>query len=328
MAEVQKIEISSALDNRKTTIFFDGTNWKIAERANAQADTLMIANFLQELAKIKPLKEVDYQDGDQTLQKLNLLEHSETIEKNGKMNIPGIRLVLYDKNNEVVLSMILGRGHIRPLENQMDQPQLDGRYIAVKKDDGSLPVFLISNTLQNCIPIPGVWLEKLRILNAQQLYYMVYRKLKTADQSPQILWSVMTNPEKTEYVLQYPPDKKLSQQELSKKIQLLMHPVSLDLLTDKKPEDVPFTDLLQIVLNTGYNYQLKLFKGTDGRMLANLEIAFFPDHIVRMYGETDEQFAQRKTELAERYEFEKNTYHNKVFVVRNDLIDSLSTIPE
>ena len=137
---VQKIEISSALDNRKVTVFFDGTAWKVAERENAQADTLMIANFLQELSKVKPLKELDYSHDDKTLRDLNLADKIETDPETGKKNTPGIRLMLYGKDNNMLLDMMLGRGHIRPLENQMDKPQLDGRYIAIKKADRLKPV--------------------------------------------------------------------------------------------------------------------------------------------------------------------------------------------
>jgi hypothetical protein len=63
-------------------------------------------------------------------------------------------------------------------------------------------------------------------------------------------------------------------------------------------------------------------------MFAVMDVSFYPEHIVRSYGETDEQFAQRKDMLTQRFEFEKNAYQNRVFLVRNDLIDLLSAVPE
>ncbi len=120
-------------------------------------------------------------------------------------------------------------------------------------------------------------------------------------------------------------------QELSQKIQVLGAPFSLDIeMPDPNGEKmVPaFTDGIQIVLNNGMVYSLKLVKLESGKMLASMDIQFFPKAMKQLYGETDEQFEIRKKQQTERFEFEKQAFQDKIFIVRNDLIDLLGSIPK
>lgn len=152
-ADVKKIVVGTELDHQTITIFFQDGLWRVAERGNAQADTSFIASFLEDLSNIKPLKEIDYIPESDTLQSLNLLDKQVT--KDGKnVNIPGIKLTLYDESNQILLDMTLGMGHIRPGSDPVEYSQIDGRYVLVKNAEGTdhPPVFLIGDSLQNCIP--------------------------------------------------------------------------------------------------------------------------------------------------------------------------------
>ena len=328
--DVRTVEISWR--TQKTTLDFvaDGQYWAVKERDGAQAASAQVAELLEGLAKIAPLKELEISDGD--IRELNL-ETKEEGSAASRNTSEGILVVLRDGKGAELLRMMLGRGHTRLAADRIGNLAIqgyDGRYVRVWYLDETSRVFLISRVFEQCVPNPRQWLEPLFLSKPESPTYARFQRNGSDPETSGTVWFVTA--EKDKFTLIYPQGE-LDMEAFSQKFSALAAPFSVDLVANP-PDDLKFDDAFQTVMADGFAYLIEFAKldevskeaGTDvyaGRMT----VTFDPENVKRQIGEPDDAFEHRLKQLGSRAEYEKRTANGRVFLLKTGLNELLAEPP-
>ena len=327
--DVRTVEISWR--TQKTTLDFmpDGKYWAVKERDGAQAASAQVAELLEGLAKIAPLKELEISDGD--IRELNLETKEESAASS--KNAEGILVVLRDEKGAELLRMMLGRGHTRLAADRIGNLAIqgyDGRYVRVWYPDATSRVFLISRVFEQCVPNPRQWLEPLFLSKPESPTYARFQRNGSDPETSGTVWFVTAAKDK--FTLIYPQGE-LDMEAFSQKFSALAAPFSVDLVANP-PDDLKFDDVFQTVMADGFAYLIEFAKldeaskeaGTDvyaGRMT----VTFDPENVKRQIGEPDDAFEHRLKQLGSRAEYEKRTANGRVFLLKTGLNELLAEPP-
>ena len=328
--DVRTVEISWR--TQKTTLDFmpDGKYWAVKERDGAQAASAQVAELLEGLAKIAPLKELEISDGD--IRELNL-ETKEEGASASRNSSEGILVVLRDEKGAELLRMMLGRGHTRLAADRIGNLAIqgyDGRYVRVWYPDATSRVFLISRVFEQCVPNPRQWLEPLFLSKPESPTYARFQRNGSDPETSGTVWFVTAAKDK--FTLIYPQGE-LDMEAFSQKFSALAAPFSVDLVANP-PDDLKFDDVFQTVMADGFAYLIEFAKldeaskeaGTDvyaGRMT----VTFDPENVKRQIGEPDDAFEHRLKQLGSRAEYEKRTANGRVFLLKTGLNELLAEPP-
>ena len=328
--DVRTVEISWR--TQKTTLDFvpDGKYWAVKERNGAQAASAQVAELLEGLAKIAPLKELEI-SGDEDIRELNLETKEESA--SSSKNAEGILVVLRDGKGAELLRMMLGRGHTRLAADRIGNLAIqgyDGRYVRVWYPDATSRVFLISRVFEQCVPNPRQWLEPLFLSKPESPTYARFQRNGSDPETSGTVWFVTA--EKDKFTLIYPQGE-LDMEAFSQKFSALAAPFSVDLVANP-PDDLKFDDAFQTVMADGFAYLIEFAKldevskeaGTDvyaGRMT----VTFDPENVKRQIGEPDDAFEHRLKQLGSRAEYEKRTANGRVFLLKTGLNELLAEPP-
>lgn len=329
--EVRTVEISWR--TQKTTLDFvpDGQYWAVKERDGAQAASAQVAELLEGLAKIAPLKELEIA-GEEDIRELNL-ETKEEGAAASRNSSEGILVVLRDGKGAELLRMMLGRGHTRLAADRIGNLAIqgyDGRYVRVWYPDATSRVFLISRVFEHCVPNPRQWLEPLFLSKPESPTYARFQRNGSDPETSGTVWFVTAAKDK--FTLIYPQGE-LDMEAFSQKFSALAAPFSVDLVANP-PDDLKFDDVFQTVMADGFAYLIEFAKldeaskeaGTDvyaGRMT----VTFDPENVKRQIGEPDDAFEHRLKQLGSRAEYEKRTANGHVFLLKTGLNELLAEPP-
>ena len=329
--EVRTVEISWR--TQKTTLDFvpDGQYWAVKERDGAQAASAQVAELLEGLAKIAPLKELEIA-GEEDIRELNL-ETKEEGAAASRNSSEGILVVLRDGKGAELLRMMLGRGHTRLAADRIGNLAIqgyDGRYVRVWYPDATSRVFLISRVFEQCVPNPRQWLEPLFLSKPESPTYARFQRNGSDPETSGTVWFVTAAKDK--FTLIYPQGE-LDMEAFSQKFSALAAPFSVDLVANP-PDDLKFDDVFQTVMADGFAYLIEFAKldeaskeaGTDvyaGRMT----VTFDPENVKRQIGEPDDAFEHRLKQLGSRAEYEKRTANGHVFLLKTGLNELLAEPP-
>jgi len=328
--DVRTVEISWR--TQKSTLDFvpDGKYWAVKERDGAQAASAQVAELLEGLAKIAPLKELEIAGGD--IRELNL-ETKEEGAAASRNSSEGILVVLRDEKGAELLRMMLGRGHTRLATDRIGNLAIqgyDGRYVRVWYPDATSRVFLISRVFEQCVPNPRQWLEPLFLSKPESPTYARFQRNGSDPESSGTVWFVTAAKDK--FTLIYPQGE-LDMEAFSQKFSALAAPFSVDLVANP-PDDLKFDDVFQTVMADGFAYLIEFAKldevskeaGADvyaGRMT----VTFDPENVKRQIGEPDDAFEHRLKQLGSRAEYEKRTANGRVFLLKTGLNELLAEPP-
>ena len=323
--------------NQKSTLDFveDGRYWAVKERDGAQAASAQVADLLEGLSKVAPLKELkisgmdDYKD-------LNLVSAEEIAAPGAAAdlkNSEGILVVLRDKNDNELLRVMLGYGHVRLAADRIGNlavQGVDGRYIRVWYPNEPSRVFLISRVFEKCDSNPRMWIEQLFLSKPENPVYARFQYKPPDAETSSVVWFVNTAKDKFQLLF---PQGELSMEEFSQKFSVLAAPFSVDLLNIPS-EDLEFNNIFQTVMGDGFAYLLEFAKteltdeGSDASIYAGrLTVSFDPDNVHRLIGEPDDAFEHRKKQLAARAEYEKRTANGRLFRMKTGLLEILGRPP-
>ena len=328
--DVRSVEISWR--TQKTTLDFvpDGQYWAVKERDGAQAASAQVAELLEGLAKIAPLKELEI-SGEEDIRELNLETKEESA--SSSKNSEGILVVLRDGKGAELLRMMLGRGHTRLAADHIGNLAIqgyDGRYVRVWYPDAASRVFLISRVFEHCVPNPRQWLEPLFLSKPESPTYARFQRNGPDPETSGTVWFVTAAKDK--FTLIYPQGE-LDMEAFTQKFSALATPFSVDLVANP-PGDLKYNDVFQTVMADGFAYLIEFAKldeaskeaGTDvyaGRMT----VTFDPENVKRQIGEPDDAFEHRLKQLGSRAEYEKRTANGRVFLLKTGLNELLSEPP-
>ena len=333
--DVRTVEISWR--TQKSTLDFmpDGNYWAVKERAGAQAASALVAELLDGLAKVAPLKELET-SGIGDYRELNLVSPEEIAAPGADpalKNAEGILAVLRDKDGGELLRIMLGRGHTRRAADRIGNLAVqgyDGRYIRVWYPDKSSRVFLISRVFEKCVPNPRQWLEPLFLSKPENPVYARFQRKRPGAETSSVVWFVNSGKDKFQLIF---PQGELDMEAFSQKFAALASPFSVDLVQNP-PDGLEFNALFQTVMGDGFAYLLEFAKVEDiseeadaDVYVGRMTVSFDPDNIRRLIGEPDDAFEHRKKQLASRAEYEKRTANGRVFLLKTGLLELLAQTP-
>ena len=143
-----------------TTLLLKDGRWVVEERGSRPASVPRISALLNSLSALAPVKQLHNVD-QAALRQLRL------VEKDPKL-VPGVRLILYDRDDRELFSILLGKGHfVRPEPGRTASGEAEGRYVLIGGK-----VYLIPVVFENCHPIPAVWVEPLRLYELRRALMM------------------------------------------------------------------------------------------------------------------------------------------------------------
>lgn len=308
--------IETTYSDAKATLTFDDGYWSVAELDGAQADTRLIANFLDSLSRMRPIREIPAGD-EEALFDLHLAERARP-----DSNPPqgdGILTRLFDENGNELFRCMFGYGHEKVESANTERRAYDGRYVRIW-NDGASRVFLVPTVFAECRPDPNAWTERLRIVDAP-LLFMGFRQ-KTNDGRWRKAWSVQ--PGKDGFVLM-PNGEPAAVASVASKISQLTTPFSVALYRGK--EKIQFPCDVSFSFANGFSYRLEMAP-TDSYPLGRLTVSYEPDKVKREDGETDDAYEARKKYLAGRFDYEKRVADGRIFFLRPGVFEKLILRPE
>ncbi len=144
---VGKIEIIT--EKKDFIMAKESGKWLLKSLYDYPADFKQISELLLLLSDIKVIHSIN-------IAKENLSELY--LDKNGPTGTQPVELKIFDNNNKLINSILLGKYHIAKIlseDNPFMKKDFDGRY--VKKSD---KVFLLDNTLMRVNPVVAIWMMK------------------------------------------------------------------------------------------------------------------------------------------------------------------------
>lgn len=299
-----------------TTLLLKNGRWVIEERGSRPASVPRISALLNSLSTLAPVKQL-HNVSQETLRQLRLIENDPKL-------IPGVRLILYDRENRELFNILLGKGHfVRPEPGRASSGEAEGRYVLVNDK-----VYLIPVVFENCHPIPAVWVEPLRLYELRRALMMTSQRFENG--KGRLLWSVFRKSTAHPFTLAYPIGKTAENQLLSGLAERLSQPFTVDYYIPGKDGGKPvFQHKLTIRCADGFSYELLVADGPEQYDIASLKIEYDQQKVLRIPGETDALFRRRCQALRQRFEFERAYSEGQYFKTKKkELGRMLEIVPE
>ena len=299
-----------------TTLLLKDGRWVVEERGLRPASVPRISALLNSLSTLAPVKQLHNVD-QAALRQLRLVENDPKL-------IPGVRLILYDRDDRELFSILLGKGHfVRPEPGRTASGDAEGRYVLI---DGK--VYLIPVVFENCHPIPAVWVEPLRLYELRRALMMTSQQFENG--KGRLLWSVFRKSTAHPFTLAYPIGKKAENQLLSGLAERLSNPFTMDYYIPDKDGKIPvFQHKLTIRCADGFSYELSVADGPEQYDIVSLKVEYDEQKVLRIPGETDIQFKKRCQALRQRFDFERGYSAGQLFKTKKkDLSRLLEIVPE
>ena len=320
---VTKIRISAGQDVL-TMVSRDG-RWIIPEAGDASASRSAITELLLSLSKTVPLREIPL-SGEEMLRSLNLSDEPGLKPGFGT----GIRLELSGANESAILSVLMGRAHVRKqdeLKGELSRASYDGRYLRTDDKNGTPHVFLVSRVFETCVPSVSAWLEPLRIESIASGVRRIQFMRDGEDGKKQPVWIVVPDPAARSFSLIYPADSVLELPDLVKRLEQLSAPFSRGLVPPEEAAALRFNRSLTLVCGNGVVSTIEFAARKDGTSAARLSEKFYPERFPRATGESDADYARRRQEQSFRITEMEKAFSGRVFVVDSALPAMLAEIP-
>ncbi|OQA85770.1 MAG: hypothetical protein BWY31_01670 [Lentisphaerae bacterium ADurb.Bin242] len=309
--DVAKITVSWR--NVRTNLVLKGGRWGIEERGGRPASVPRITELLHSLSSLYPVK-VLQPCTEEILAELRLTDDD-------PKQIPGVRVVLRDAAGQELFHILLGKGHfVRPEPGLPPSQNAEGRYVRIGNQ-----AYLITKVFENCHPVPGAWVEPLRLGDLRKALQIT--SFTEKDGKSSVLWSVARGSTAQPFEFGFPPGKKADNRALSVLADKLSKPFSSDFCLEPTVR-ILYTRRLRIVCSDGFRYTLHLADGGENQDIASLEVAFKPESSVDVPGETPAQKKQRLQALQSRFDYENRYYNGYIFLISKEIMPLLSAPPE
>ncbi len=296
-----------------TNLVMKDGRWQIEERGARPASVPKITELLNSLSSLYPVK-VLQPCTDEILAELRLIDSD-------PKQIPGVRVTLKDAAGKELFGILLGKGHfVRPEPGLPPAQNAEGRYVRIGKK-----AYLIPKVFENCHPVPGAWVEPLRLGDLRTALQITASSEK--DGKTSTLWSVARNSTSQPFEFGFPPEKKVDSRMLSSLAEKLSKPFSSDFCMEPSVR-IRYTLRLRIVCSDGFRYTLHLADGGEKQDIAMLEVAFRPESVVEAPGETPERKKQRIQALQARFDYENRYFNGQAFLIAKDLMPQIAATPE
>ena len=301
--------------NVHATLLLKNGQWVIEEQGYRKASVPRISALLNSLSTLSPVKQL-YNVTPETLRQLRLVENDPKL-------IPGVRLILYDRENRELFNILLGKGHfVRPEPGMPSSGNAEGRYVLIGGK-----VYLIPVVFENCHPVPAAWVEPLRMYELRRALAISSQRFDNG--KGRLLWSVFRKSTAHPFTLAYPAGKKAENQLLSGLADRLSKPFTMDyFIPDQKSGNPVFQQRLTIRCADGFSYILSIAPGPEQYDIAGLQVEFDPRKVLRIPGETDVQYQRRCQVLRQRFEFENGYSAGLLFKAPKEIGRMLTIIPE
>ena len=298
-----------------TTLLLKDGRWTLEERGSRPASVPRISALLNSLSTLAPVKQL-HNVTPEILRQLRLVENDPKL-------VPGVRLILYDRENRELFNILLGKGHfVRPEPGMPPSGDAEGRYVLINGK-----VYLIPVVFENCHPVPAVWVEPLRLYELRRALMMTSQRFEKG--KGRLLWSVFRKSTAHPFTLAYPSGKQAENQLLSGLADRLSKPFTMDYFIPEKNGKKPvFQRRLTIRCADGFSYTLSLSDGPEQYDIATLKVEFDERKVIRIPGETDPQFKLRCQTLRQRFDFERTYSEGQLFKTAKDLGRLLEIVPE
>ena len=310
--EVTKINVSWR--NIHTTLVLKNGRWQIEERGGRPASVPRISELLNSLSSLYPVK-VLQPCTDEILSELRLIDNDPKL-------VPGIRIVLQNASGRELFNILLGKGHfVRPEPGLPPSQNAEGRYVRIGNK-----AYLVPKVFENCHPVPGVWVEPLRLGELRKALQIT--SFSEKDGKAAMVWSVARSSTVQPFEFGYPSGgQKADNRILSVLADRLSKPFSSDFSMEPTVK-ILYTKRLRIVCSDGFRYTLHLADGGESHDFASLEVSFKPESIAGVPGEPPAQAQQRLQALQNRFDYESRYYNGNVFVISKEIAPLISTLPE
>jgi len=148
-------EISMTWRNSGVSMTLDENKvWRVRERGDHPADAAYVAEFLDSLSRVRPLRPAMPSDRE-ACSVLHL-----NVDEPENEKIPGVLVQLKNPEGKTLCAMTLGGGYFIKEPGPMEQENLpDGRWMAKVDSDGTLHPFLTASLFEEYHPMPGVWMD-------------------------------------------------------------------------------------------------------------------------------------------------------------------------
>ena len=298
-----------------TTLVLKDGRWILEERGSRPASVPRITSLLNSLSTLAPVKQL-HNVTPEILRQLRLVENDPKL-------VPGVRLILYDRENRELFNILLGKGHfVRPEPGMPPSGDAEGRYVLINGN-----VYLIPVVFENCHPVPAVWVEPLRLHELRRALVMTSQRFENG--KGRLLWSVFRKSTAHPFTLAYPSGKKAENQLLSGLADRLSKPFTMDYFIPEKNGKKPvFQRRLTIRCADGFSYVLSISDGPEQYDIASLQVEFDERKVLRIPGETDLLFKRRCQALRQRFDFERIYSEGQLFKTAKELGRLLEIVPE
>lgn len=297
--------------NIHTNLVMKDGRWQIEERGGRPASVPKITELLNSLSSLYPVK-VLQPCTDEILAELHLTDDD-------PKQIPGVRVVLRNASGRELFNLLLGKGHfVRPEPGLPPAQNAEGRYVRIGKK-----AYLIPKVFENCHPVPGAWVEPLRLGDLRGALQITASSEK--DGKTSILWSVARNKTNQPFEFGFPLEKKIDNRLLSTLAEKLMKPFSSDFCMEPSVR-IRYTLRLRIVCSDGFRYTLHMADGGEKHDIASLEVVFKPESAVDVPGETPERKKQRLQALQSRFDYESRYCNGHAFLISKEIMPLIANL--
>ncbi len=239
MDKVSSISISAGA--KAATLALSGSVWTVRECDSHPADFKKVSKLLSGIAELKIARSLD--DASE----------AELAELGLSSSKPGLEVKLFDSKGSLLASLVLGRPHLKGGSGASSQEDPDGRYCLASSPGGPSTPFLTTTLFDGVGPLPGQWLEPVRI-DISKIASISSAPSKRGGES----WTLLRAGPKDPFSFPGPAKDKASPKAVGELVKALSAPPIIDLIP---------SDPLSRAANQTCSVTLKTFDGLSYEML-------------------------------------------------------------
>ena len=327
--DVAHVQIKTATDELN---LIKGDDWTVKERADYPANFEQISELLRKVWDLKTVQSLKV--GPSQLGRMELVQPGQG--EPGKSEPAGTLIELKDKAGKSLVSLLLGKKHLRKSDDAGDPGMATGRYVLPL--GGKANVSLVSETFDSFEAKPERWLRKdfIKVENVKAL------TLQGASEA--MRWSLTRESATAEWKLaEVKGEEKLDASKVSNFASAFATPSFKDVVAPgSKPEetglDKPST--LKIETFDGFTYVLEIGKLKDEAYPVKLAVSATlnkertpgkdekPEDKTKLDDEFKASLKKLEDKLAAEKKFESRTYLLEKFTVDSVLKDRTALLVE
>lgn len=321
--DVKEIELSYGKHAIKLIAGDDAWRLRQTGKPDVIVDPAKILALLEDISKVKLLRGLTMESEKEAA----ALALSDTVAADNKQL--QTLVVLRNKAGNEIRRMKLGKLHYSVGEQigkyRTNIP--DGRFVKIDVA-GKMHYFLIDRPLMDTIPLSAYWSNPIACPRHNANLLMIrYRNLTDSKGN----WDVRLTRNGGYALFSNEKQKTLDVKVMQSKLGfLLQEPLSRDIASLDIQKNLKPDSRLEISFANGFSYVLEMQNDLfdEWKRYGRLTPSYDPEFTIRLPNESDAAFEKRKQQYQAELEREKKLFGDLVFVMRPNLIEILSAIPE